>query len=774
LAAEQAAKVGDWPRAGELLDFDWRQEDADAANLAGAALLHLGRAADALIALEHAAAAPALSDRGACLLNLGRALTLTGQAEAALVRLAEAEPLLPTGLPLHLLSQAEALVSLGQVDDALALLPDAVADIDLVRARVMLLGTAQRHSTAAELLGRAIAAHPAEISLILMASELASVRGRIGEALAMLDKALEINPNDIGLLGQRAVLDSRFGVGPAASKAASRALELAEAAGDPQSVAIALSARAHLLATDELVPDAEAAWREALRHVPDHVPSLSGLGNLLLTAGRVEEALELFRRVRGIAPLHGWTQLIHAREVPDDPVVLDQIEQAARQPGLEGPVRSSLLFLLSMAYDKLKQYDRAFAIAIEANEAVRVLLEYCPERHRAEVERIIARFSADFMASRQGWGNPSTVPVFIVGMPRSGTTLAEQILAGHSQVHGAGELSLSSELVAKLNLWENRLGSTVTYPDCVADLTPEIVRQLADQWLSQLRERDRAAAFVVDKLPHNFEHIGLIKLLFPNARILSCRREPRDIAVSNYVTDYAAKFGGMGFAYDLGWIGEQLVDHARLMTHWHGLFPESILEVVYEETVTDTEAQARRMVEFLGLGWEPSVLDFQSVERAVKTASTWQVRQPVYTTSKARWRNYEAYLGPLETALAQVPAMPVSLPLPSLPPGRFLDGMDKLKLGQAAQASQAFLEVIAALPNHAAAHHFLGVAQAQAGQLSPARDAIRHAVTLLGTHPAWFENLAKVEHALGNIAASQAAAARASQLRQSGQRGQDA
>ncbi len=220
LLAAQAAKTGDWARALELLAFDWRQDDVDAANLAGAALLHLGLAVDAIIALEHAAAAPApaLSDRGACLLNLGRALTLTGQAEAALIRLADAEPLLPPRLPLYLLSQAEALVALGRVDDALGLVPDEVADVALVRARVMLLGAAQRHSAASELLVSAIAAHPGEISLILMASELASVRGRIGEALAMLDKALGINPDHIGLLAQRAILDSRFQISPAGSR----------------------------------------------------------------------------------------------------------------------------------------------------------------------------------------------------------------------------------------------------------------------------------------------------------------------------------------------------------------------------------------------------------------------------------------------------------------------------------------------------------------------------------------------------------------------------
>lgn len=766
LSAAQAARAGEWVNALELLAIDWRQDDADAANLAGAALLNLGLAHDALIALQHAVNDPGLTDRGACLLNLARAQTLTGEAEAALVSLDRAEPLLPPGLPLLLLSRAEALVALGRSEDALALVRDDISDVALVQMRAVLLGAALRHPEAAQLLNRAISRHPEDVSLIVMASELAAVRGHTGQAAAMLDKALALHPDDVGLLAKQAILTSQFQVGPLARSAVARALALTEAHSDPAARAVALCAQAHLQAADGLQAEAEATWREAIARAPDLVLALSGLGNHLLTAGRVEEALELFRRVRGIAPLQGWSQLIQAREVPDDPGVLEQIEQAARQPGLEGPVRSSLLFLLSMAHDKLKNYDRAFATATQANEAVRALLRYSPARHRVEVERIMARFSPEFIATRSNWGNPSEVPVFIVGMPRSGTTLAEQILAGHSQVHGAGELSLSGDLVTRFNLWEQKLGSGWTYPECLADLTPSKARQLADHWLAQLCERDSQARYVVDKLPHNFEHIGLIKLLFPNARILSCLREPRDVAVSNFMTDYAAKFGGMGFAYDLAWIGEQLVDHRRLMDHWQALFPDSILEVGYEDTVTDTEAQARRMLAFLGLEWEPAVLEFQSVDRPVKTASSWQVRQPVYTTSKARWRNYAYHLGPLEEALADIPSSPAPLPQPTLAPGRFFDGMALLNQGCAGEASKVFLEVIAAQPNHAAAYHFLGVAQAQTGHLNEGRDAVRHAVGLHGLHPAWFENLAKIEHALGNVAAAQTAAMRAGELRQ--------
>ena len=185
-------------------------------------------------------------------------------------------------------------------------------------------------------------------------------------------------------------------------------------------------------------------------------------------------------------------------------------------------------------------------------------------------------------------------------MPRSGTTLTEQILGSHSQVFGAGELGLVSEQIGKLNMWERHVGSGLHYPECVADLSRERSARLAEHWLGELQAFDPQARHVIDKLPHNFEHIGLIKLLFPNAIIFHCKREPRDVAVSNYITDYAAKFGGMGFAYDLGWIGEQLVDHDRLMAHWHATRPGRILDVDYASLTQDPEGVMRKVAGFCG------------------------------------------------------------------------------------------------------------------------------------------------------------------------------
>lgn len=754
-------RCGQPHRAVPYLDFNWGLAESEACGIAGSAFLAMGAFDRALATLQRAVA----SDRvqAAILLNFGRVLLIIGQAEHALPQLQQALSM-TSHSSMAMLSVAEALLALGRIDEALAQVPENPEEESLIIARTQLLGAASRHADAAELLREARDKHPDSLPLLLLSAELADVRGRSGESIAMLRKALDKEPENIALWARLALTGQKGMAGPYAREAADKALELS-ADKDPATRALAINANAHVLAEEGKVTEAEVAYREALVLVPGFLPALSGLGHLLMQNGRVAEAMECFNQLRAVAPLQGWSQLIHAREVPDDPKVLEDMERAAHQPGLEGPVISGLLFTVASAWDKKKDYDRAMMLAGEANEASKKLLSYDPAAHRKRVEREIARFSAEFMQSRTGWGDPSCLPVFVLGMPRSGTTLTEQILGSHSKVFGAGELGLVGEQIARLEAWERHVGSRLHYPECVADLSIKRSQTVARNWLEKLQAFDPAAQHVVDKLPHNFEHIGLIKLLFPNAIIFHCKREVRDIAVSNYITDYAAKFGGMGFAYDLGWIGEQLVDHDRLMQHWHEVFPGQIFEVVYEELVEDTETWARRMIQFMGLDWEPGVLEFQDLDRPVKTASVWQVRQPVYTTSKARWKRYEAHLGPLEEALKVIPLMPEPLPLPTTEPGLFGVGMDHLKANQPAQAEQCFLQVIAANPNHAAAYQFLGAAFLQLGQSEKALRAMQRSIRLLPIHPTWWENLAKAEHANGNEENSKKAWARGQQIR---------
>jgi tetratricopeptide (TPR) repeat protein len=372
------------------------------------------------------------------------------------------------------------------------------------------------------------------------------------------------------------------------------------------------------------------------------------------------------------------------------------------------------------------------------------------------------------MDSRKGWGSQSPVPTFVLGMPRSGTTLVEQILGSHSQVFGAGELSLVPELIQKLSGWEAKLGSRREYPECIDDMTQAESLRFAQKHLEELQAYAPQAQRIVDKLPHNFEHIGLIKLLFPQAKILHLKREPRDVAMSNYFTDYAAKFGGMGFAYDLSWIGEQLVDHQRLMDHWHAMFPGQILEVDYDLLVEDVDGWAHQIIDYLELPWEDGVLAFQDLERSVKTASVWQVRQPVYTTSKAKWKRYAAHLDALEASLAEVPPQPLAAAMPRLEPGLFLQAQALLTADQAAEAEALYRKLLQARPAHAAGHHFLGAALYQMGRLDEARKAMRRSLELLPGNVQWLENLRAAEAALGNTAEAERLAAQIAQRRAGG------
>lgn len=739
------------------LDGDWCEAPPDAAGLAGALLLSRGRFAQALPALRHAADADT-RDPAAHAVNLGRTLTLMGRSDEALPWLRRGLSLAEREHELARRSLAEALLSLGRIDEALAILPEDPDDPHRTASRALAMAMGSRHEEAAQCLQQASARHPDATALHLIALDLAELRGRLTEAHQLLHRLLAREPDNVALWARCAQFHAQHGAHypeGSAREAAQRTLTLAE--GQPHWHALALATQAMVLTEEGALAQAERAYRDALAQAPDLPAALSGLGQLLLQQGQVTQAMACFERLSVTAPLQGWSQMIHARKVPDDPAVLDAMEAAARRPSLHGPVHPSLLLTVAAAWDKKKHHDRAMRLAHEANDAAKAHLAYQPEAHRAQVDATLARYSARFMASRRGWGHPSRLPVFVLGMPRSGTTLVEQILGSHSQVHGAGELSLIPEQVQQLLAWEAKLGSPLHYPHCVTELTQAHSRQFAERLLASLRDHAPQAAHVIDKLPHNFEHIGLIKLLFPNATIFHCRRDARDIAVSNYLTDYAAKFGGMGFSYDLGWIGEQLVDHERLMAHWHAVFPGQIMEVVYEELVEDPEAWARRMLHHLALPWEDGVLNFQDLDRPVKTASVWQVRQPVYTSSKARWRRYADHLGPLEHALAHVPGDPPPAPLPSHPPGLYMQGMTQLQQGDAVMAEATFRHVLQACPGHAAAQHFLGVALLQQGRADDACAAIRLALQWLPVHPSWWDNLARAEHAAQRPAPARAA-----------------
>jgi hypothetical protein len=275
-------------------------------------------------------------------------------------------------------------------------------------------------------------------------------------------------------------------------------------------------------------------------------------------------------------------------------------------------------------------------------------MAFDPCAHQAGVDQLIRTFDAVYFRRVRGFGISSELPLFIVGMPRSGTTLVEQIVASHPQVFGAGELRDVERIALSLAA---HLGNDVGYPSCLAKAPAEAVRAMAERHLHRLTALAGGSVRIVDKMPTNYLHLGLIATLFPQARIIHCRRGPLDTCVSCYFS----YFRGLPFAWDLEELGRYHRSYDSLMAHWKAVLPLPVLDVSYEELVDNQEAISRRLMEFCGLDWDERCLAFHETPRPVHTASTMQVRQPIYKSSVGRWRRYEAHLQPLVRALSGPP-----------------------------------------------------------------------------------------------------------------------
>ena len=395
--------------------------------------------------------------------------------------------------------------------------------------------------------------------------------------------------------------------------------------------------------------DALDALKRALVLSPDDPEVLTELGIAHVDAGEFEAARGCYRRVLVARPDDGraWLNYSKTRRFADsDRTDVEEAERsaarldAASAPGVEG---GDLHFALGKMHDDLGDYDRAFEHFRRGNEILRRHVPHDPGAAERLVEEMEARYDASWFEGVRGAGDPSPRPVFIVGMPRSGTTLVEQILASHPAVHGAGELIRLPNIARRLLGLGGGGGGAGAWPPAKADL-----EAAAGDYLEYIGARAGAALRVTDKLPENYHHLGLIASILPNARIVHVRRDPMDVCVSNYVV----RFGqGHAWSFVLESLAAEYHAYERLMRHWRAVLPSPMHEISYERLTESLEAQSRELVEFCGLDWDPGCLEFHRTERAVHTASGWQVRQPVYRRSVGRWRNYERHLEPLRAAL---------------------------------------------------------------------------------------------------------------------------
>ncbi|TPN76174.1 tetratricopeptide repeat protein [Mesorhizobium sp. CU2] len=389
-------------------------------------------------------------------------------------------------------------------------------------------------------------------------------------------------------------------------------------------------------------------YEKALGINRDYPKIRTGLAGALTSLGRMDDAkvhLEEAIELRVAMPA-AYNSLVNTRIYSEEPAELKAILRELDDPRLDPEGAENLHYAAGKVLNDLRRYQDAMDHFKKAKLAAGH--KYDLESYRRWVDATIRVFSPQMLAAKAGHGNPSEVPVFVLGMPRSGTTLTEQICASHPDVHGAGELS-------KLRRAANGLGLTNTsaaeLSRSVSSITGDLCKTLADEHLFYLRERAPSALRIVDKMPHNFELIGLIGILFPNARIIHCRRDAIDNCVSCFTQIFR---GAHGYNADLRTLGLYYREYDRLMRHWEKLFPGRILASRYEELVGDQEAQSRRLVDFLGLPWDDACLRFFDRGGSVTTPSRWQVRQPIYKSSVKRWKNYENEIRPLIQALGDL------------------------------------------------------------------------------------------------------------------------
>jgi hypothetical protein len=320
-----------------------------------------------------------------------------------------------------------------------------------------------------------------------------------------------------------------------------------------------------------------------------------------------------------------------------------------RENKLSAPKRWALHFGVGKRFDDLAAYDDAFAHYRAANELKGGAAAFDPADWEQDISRIMATFSRRFFSERPGLGNDSQRPIFVVGMPRSGTSLVEQFLASHPEIAGAGELNDFFLIAGNLSAI---LGTDIPYPASAELIDEEAAHRLARGYLDHLRELAPDAKRVADKLPGNFLRLGLIALLFPRARVIHCRRDPVDVCLSCYFQNFDERHF---YSHDLANLGRYYRQYERLMAHWRATLTLPMLEVSYEALTADPEGVAREMIGFCDLEWDDRCLTYHERDHPIMTASVWQARQPVYRTSVQRWKRYEKHLGPLLQALEEMP-----------------------------------------------------------------------------------------------------------------------
>lgn len=497
----------------------------------------------------------------------------------------------------------------------------------------------------AEKIYRDLLAHdPNKSDYLRVLGRLAMEQKQFGDAVVLLRRAAEITPQSVLIWNDLAKALLEREAYDDAIDAIRHSLEI--------ETDITAS---HLLHGNALTrafrfEEAADAYQAGLKIQPDHTGCLAGLGHVTQALGRHAEAINAYRTWINAEPTAGeaWWSLAGLSGQRFDDAEIETMQTHARDKSLPEASRISFWFALARAYEGNADYDRSFEFYGRGNAAQRMHESYDAVETEIMHERIIATFTPEFFHRTPAINHKDATPIFIVGLPRSGSTLIEQILASHSQVDGTQELPALGRVIQSIN---RRAPDESRYPEALLNLDPVDFTNLGRQYLDATRRYRTGRPLFTDKMPNNFPGIGLIRLILPQAKIIDARRHPLDSCIGSYKQLFA---DGQAFTYDLGELAEYYLQYRKIMAYWQETLPGQVLGVHYEDLVTDPEPEIRRLLDYCGLPWEEQCLRFYETERTINTASAEQVRRPLYTTSMHRWRHFEVHLGELIEILAPI------------------------------------------------------------------------------------------------------------------------
>jgi tetratricopeptide (TPR) repeat protein len=585
---------------------------------------------------------------GQAQVELGLAFAALGERDRAIAALRRATTLEPTNAPAWR-ALGDQLTQAGDAsgaDDAYARhIRASVTDPQLIAAATALCEN--RLAVAEHALRDFLRAHPTDVAAIRMLAETGIRLGRNDDAEALLARCLELAPSFTAARHNYATVLYRQNKPVEALGQVDGLL-----AGDPRNPGYR-NLKAAILGRLGEYERAVETYGSVLQDFPAQPKVWMSYGHGLKTLGRQAEAVAAYDRALDLMPTLGeaWWSLANLKTVRFTAQQVAAMRAALARDGISDEDRFHLGFALGKALEDAGEDAEAFRRYAEANALRRQALRYDPGETTEHMRRSKALLTRGFFDARAGHGASAADPIFIVGLPRAGSTLIEQILSSHSQVEGTQELPDIIAIARRIGRTAFKSDGT-EYPEALAALSPDELRALGEEYLARARpHRKLGRAFFIDKMPNNFAHLGLIGLILPNAKIIDARRHPLGCCFSGFKQHFAM---GQPFTYDLADIGRYYADYVELMAHFDAVLPGRVHRVIYEQLVAEPEAEVRRLLDYCSLPFEAGCLKFYENDRAVRTASSEQVRQPIFTDAADHWRRFEAWLGPLKASLGPV------------------------------------------------------------------------------------------------------------------------